>query len=107
MTAGASRTAPDPPNNSSSLTRARPGCATLTSYAGASAAVLAPSPTGGQNWTPIDNLAPLVALLAGLHAVRPTLSVHAEERPGRAPASPLPAILAGLRSHRGPRRSAA
>jgi len=62
MTAGASRTAPDPPNNSSSLTRARPGCATPTSYAGASAAVFAPSPTGGQfstpiggqNWTPID-----------------------------------------------------
>ncbi len=62
MRAGASRTAPDPPNNSSSLTRARPGCATPTSYAGASAAVFAPSPTGGQfstpiggqNWKPID-----------------------------------------------------
>ena len=57
-----SRTAPAPPNNSSSLTRARPGCATPTSSAGASAAVSAPSatagqswtPIGGQNWTPID-----------------------------------------------------
>src|SRR5208337_3208674 len=35
------------------IARTRPGCATPTSSAGASAAVPAPSPTGGQFWTPI------------------------------------------------------
>ena len=45
-------TAPAPPNNSPSPTRARPGCATPTSSDGASATVRA-LPRGGQFWTPI------------------------------------------------------
>ena len=45
-------TAPAPSNNSPSPTRARPGCATPTSSAGASATVRALH-KGGQFWTPI------------------------------------------------------